>query len=109
MSCGITRIVGVADLTGENATKRMKIEIPNPEMNRIWTQLVFKGFGYGAYSSGTDESAGLTQIYTWGDFQGITVTLPFKPNAKHDPEFPDAFYREELAAMNPQAIIYGFY
>lgn len=107
MSCGVTRVVGVAVLGGENGRKRTGIAIPNPGMNRIWTQLVFRGFGYGAYASGT--SADMTVIETWEDLQGITVTLPFKPNAKADPEFPHEYYSKDCIKFNPHAVIYGFY
>jgi hypothetical protein len=107
--CGVTRVVGIASL---GAKKRMRIEIPNPGKNRIWTQLVFRGLGYGAYAASTDWDPGnekLTKVETWEDLQGITVTLPFKPNAAYDPEFPYAYYHDTLAAQNPRAIIYGFY
>ena len=51
----------------------------------------------------------LTRVETWEDLQGITVTLPFKPNAAYDPEFPYTNYDKNCAAQNPHAIIYGFY
>lgn len=106
LSCGVTRVVGVASLGGENGRKRTRIAIPNPGMNKIWTQLVFRGFGYGAYASGISED--VTTIETWADLQGITVTLPFKPNAKADPEFPHAYYYSNCVEFNPCAVIYGF-
>lgn len=107
--CGVTRVVGIANL---GAKKRMRIEIPNPGKNRIWTQLVFRGSGYGAFGESSDwdpDDPKLTKVETWEDLQGITVTLPFKPNAAYDPEFPHAYYHDTLAAQNPRAIIYGFY
>ena len=107
MRCGVTRVVGVAALGGENGRKRTRITIPNPEMNKIWAQLVFHGFGYGSYASGT--SADMTMVETWVDMQGITVTVPFKPNRKYDPEFPHASYIDDCVEFNPHTVIYGFY
>lgn len=105
--CGVTRVVGVSDLGGENGKKRTRIAIPNPGMNKIWTLLVFKGSGYGSYASGI--SANTTVVETWENLQGITVTLPFKPNAKYDSEFPYENYHKDCIGFNPYAIIYGFY
>ena len=107
MSCGVTRVVGVAPLGGENGRKRTRIAIPNPGMNKIWAQLVFRGFGYGAYADGT--SADTTMVETWENMQGITVILPFKPNAKADPEYPYEGYWGDCVKFNPHAVIYGFY
>ena len=107
--CGVTRVVGIASLT---AKKRMRIEIPNPGKNRIWTQLVFRGSGYGTYAVSTDWDPGsekLTKVEPWENLQGITVTLPFKPNGAYDPEFPHANYNADCAVQNPHAVIYGFY
>ena len=107
--CGVTRVVGIANL---GAKKRMRIEIPNPGKNRIWTQLVFNGSGYGAFAMSTDwnpDEEKLTKVETWENRQGIMVTLPFKPNAAYDPEFPYANYNKDCAAENPRAVIYGFY
>ena len=62
--CGVTRVVGIANL---GAKKRMRIEIPNPGKNRIWTQLVFNGSGYGAFAMSTDwnpDEEKLTKVET---------------------------------------------
>lgn len=110
--CGVTRVVGVAALGGPNGRKRTKISIPNPGKNRIWAQLVFHGSGYGAYAVSTDWDPGsekLTKVEPWENLQGITVTLPFKPNGAYDPDFPYANYNADCAAQNPHAVIYGFY
>jgi len=104
MSCGVTRVVGISELGGANGRRKTRIAIPNPGMNRIWTQLLFRGGGYGVYPVGR-----LTKIETWEDRQGITVTLPFKPNNKPDPDFPHEPYDENYIGRNPRAIVYGFY
>ena len=107
MSCSVARVVGISELGGENGMKRTRIAIPNPGMNNIWARLIFRGSGYGSYNSGTSED--ITKVETWEDRQGITVTLPFKPNAKPDPEFPYTSYNKDDALFNPRAVMYGFY
>ena len=48
-------------------------------------------------------------VETWENMQGITVILPFKPNAKADPEYPYENYNDACVEFNPHAVIYGFY
>ena len=99
--CGLTRIVGTTIL---GAKKRVRIPISNPDNNRIWAQL---------NASPTfimPEATYLSNIEIWDSLQGITVTLPFKPNSTPDPEFPGDQYVEEFAKYgNPLYVTYGFY
>ena len=94
-ACGVTRVVGVTDLKGADEHGRINVAIPNPGMNRIWTWLLFNGSGFGQRNSEGLNTGRFTRIDTWGNLQGITVTLPY-------------VYKDWLW-MNPRAVVYGFY
>lgn len=99
--CGLTRIVGIAVL---GSKMRMHIPISNPDNNKIWAQLSASPTMFYA------EAVYISNIEIWDSLQGITVTLPFRPNSTPDPEFPTLPYDENMAKYgNPRYVIYGFY
>lgn len=94
-ACGVSRVVGVTALKGADEHGRISIAIPNPGMNRIWTWLLFDGSGFGWYKDEQLNRGRFTRVDTWGNLQGITVTLPYVYKA--------------WVLMNPRAVVYGFY